>query len=138
MFKGGLLKLEQYQIKSLPNWLSQPDQITRAIISRKGKILLVAPILKIQNHDFLELYKEEIDLSKTTKINLYANQLTNLPCWILEPDEINRVDILRLWKHLVLVPLNTNWDNWFNGPCVTDNFMNEREQPPMQERENLC
>ncbi|NHB94256.1 virulence-associated protein MvpT [Photorhabdus cinerea] len=28
-----------------------------------------------------------------------------------------------------------SWDNWFDGPGVTTDFMTEREQPPVQERE---
>ena len=28
-----------------------------------------------------------------------------------------------------------SWDTWFDGGSVTDDFMNEREQPDEQERE---
>jgi len=36
-----------------------------------------------------------------------------------------------------LVPANQSWDDWFEGPGVSKDFMNERHQPEDQVRDIL-
>ncbi len=30
-----------------------------------------------------------------------------------------------------------SWDSWFDGPSVTADFLTERDQPPVQKREEF-
>ena len=50
----------------------------------------------------------------------------------------NRVSIKRVGKAVVLLPHDEPWDTLLDvlGQCSPD-FMNERNQPPLQEREEL-
>jgi antitoxin VapB len=37
----------------------------------------------------------------------------------------------------LIVPVGHGWDDFFDGPGVTDDFMTERDQPAMQQRDGL-
>lgn len=37
----------------------------------------------------------------------------------------------------IISPVGEDWDQWFDGPGISNDFMNDREQPPDQEREVL-
>jgi antitoxin VapB len=35
----------------------------------------------------------------------------------------------------IITPAGEAWDNWFDGAAVTSDFMSDRDQPALQERE---
>ncbi|MFM5177208.1 AbrB/MazE/SpoVT family DNA-binding domain-containing protein [Aeromonas caviae] len=37
----------------------------------------------------------------------------------------------------IITPVGESWDRWFDEPCMSADFMAEREQPTAQEREKL-
>ncbi len=37
----------------------------------------------------------------------------------------------------IISPAGESWDQWFDGPVVSDDFMSDREQPDEQEREDF-
>ncbi|AYK19169.1 virulence-associated protein MvpT [Aeromonas veronii] len=37
----------------------------------------------------------------------------------------------------IITPVGESWDRWFDEPCMSADFMAEREQPTAQEREIL-
>lgn len=44
---------------------------------------------------------------------------------------------LSLLQSRVITPVNQNWDNWFDNEPVSSGFMDDREQPKLQERQSL-
>ncbi|WKS98458.1 antitoxin [Gallibacterium anatis] len=54
------------------------------------------------------------------------------------PNTTKSVNIIIQGDMRIITPLNNIWDSWFNDSnSVSDDFMLSREQPQMQEREEL-
>ena len=53
------------------------------------------------------------------------------------PDNVAEVDIIAEGNKRIIVPAGESWDVWFDGPVVSDDFMETREQPGDQLREAL-
>ncbi|BFQ93518.1 type II toxin-antitoxin system VapB family antitoxin [Gallibacterium anatis] len=54
------------------------------------------------------------------------------------PNTTKSVNIIIQGDMRIITPLNNVWDSWFNDSnSVSDDFMLSREQPQMQEREEL-
>ena len=53
------------------------------------------------------------------------------------PDTVTEVDIIADGNKRIIVPSGESWDVWFDGPTVTEDFMQTRDQPDEQEREFL-
>ena len=61
-----------------------------------------------------------------------------LPKAVAFPEDVHQVDILKIGRSRVIVPQGKRWDDLFqNGPRASEDFMTEREQPPVEEREQL-
>lgn len=75
-----------------------------------------------------------------TKATIFANnksQAVRLPKDVALPDTVKQVDVVKLGKARLLTPAGSRWDSFFDGPTVSDDFMGEREQPAMQQRDAL-
>ena len=75
-----------------------------------------------------------------TRATIFANnksQAVRLPKDVALPNTVKRVDIIKLGRARLITPEGTSWDSFFEGPTVSDDFMCERQQPPMQGREAL-
>ena len=75
---------------------------------------------------------ERVKVSKNNKI-----QVVRLPEKVSFPDTVKEVDIIRLGRSRLITPAGEAWDSWFESAGVADDFMNEREQPESQEREQF-
>ncbi|MFQ2637226.1 type II toxin-antitoxin system VapB family antitoxin [Aeromonas veronii] len=53
------------------------------------------------------------------------------------PDEVTHVEIVVVGRTRIITPVGESWDRWFDEPCMSADFMAEREQPTAQEREKL-
>lgn len=53
------------------------------------------------------------------------------------PDDVKRVDVVVLGRTRIIAPAGESWDSWFDAEGVTSDFMTQREQPSVQEREVL-
>lgn len=54
------------------------------------------------------------------------------------PNTTKNVNIIIQGNTRIITPLNNVWDSWFyDGNTVSDDFMLDREQPQMQERESF-
>ena len=73
---------------------------------------------------------ERVSVFKTNK-----SQAVRLPKSVVLPDNVKKVDIVVLGRSRLITPAGEAWDSWFEGEGVTDDFMDEREQPDEQERE---
>ncbi len=65
------------------------------------------------------------------------SQAVRLPKPVALPDSVKKVDIIPLGRARLIVPAGDAWDSWFDGEGVTEDFMQDREQPLDQEREKL-
>ncbi len=65
------------------------------------------------------------------------SQAVRLPKLVALPENFLEVDIVAVGNTRIITPAGKSWDDWFNGPGVTDDFMAAREQPADQERETF-
>lgn len=65
------------------------------------------------------------------------SQAVRLPKDVALPHTVKCVDIIKLGRARLITPANTAWESFFDGPAVSEDFMTERQQPPMQEREGF-
>ncbi|MBB3384237.1 MULTISPECIES: type II toxin-antitoxin system VapB family antitoxin [unclassified Rhizobium] len=66
------------------------------------------------------------------------SQAVRLPKAVAFPEDVHQVDILKIGRSRVIVPKGKRWDDLFlHGPRVSDDFLDEREQPVAEERESF-
>lgn len=65
------------------------------------------------------------------------SQAVRLPKALALPDGVKRVDVVAIGRTRILTPAGESWDSWFEGEAVTSDFMPDREQPAIQERDGL-
>lgn len=65
------------------------------------------------------------------------SQAVRLPKAVALPADVKQVDIVALGRARLIVPAGESWDNWFASSGVTEDFMQSRDQPGDQEREEL-
>lgn len=80
---------------------------------------------------------EEFAMEKTTVFKSNRTQAVRLPKAVAFPDDVKQVDIVAVGRTRLIVPAGEVWDSWFDGPDVSPDFMNQREQPDDQEREGF-
>jgi antitoxin VapB len=65
------------------------------------------------------------------------SQAVRLPKAVALPEDVKRVDIVAVGRTRIITPAGEAWDSWFDGEAVSIDFMTERDQPALQEREPL-
>ena len=65
------------------------------------------------------------------------SQAVRLPKPVALPESIKEVDIVAVGNSRLITPAGSSWDNWFDGPGVSEDFMTARGQPADQQRETL-
>jgi len=71
---------------------------------------------------------------RTTVFKSNQTQAVRLPKAVALPESVKKVDIVAIGNTRLITPAGENWDSWFDGPGVSDDFMIEREQPPDEDR----
>ena len=79
-----------------------------------------------------ELRKAHTKVFKSNK-----SQAVRLPKPVALPDAIVEIDIVAVGNTRIITPAGRSWDDWFEGPGVSSDFMTTREQPVDHERESL-
>jgi len=51
------------------------------------------------------------------------------------PDGVTSADIVRRGQSWLIGPSNVSWAEWFEGETVSDDFLSERKQADIQERD---
>ncbi len=64
-------------------------------------------------------------------------QAVRLPKKVAFPDNVQEVTVVAKGNTRIITPAGESWDEWFDHPQVSDDFMREREQPADQLRETL-
>jgi len=65
------------------------------------------------------------------------SQAVRLPKDVALPNSVSEVDIVAIGNKRIITPSGSSWDDWFDGPSVSDDFMLQRDQPADQERESF-
>ena len=73
--------------------------------------------------------------TKTFKSN--QSQAVRLPKNVAFLAEVTNVEIVAIENTRIITPANQIWDSWFDAAPVSDDFMEDREQPTLRERESL-
>ena len=75
-------------------------------------------------------------INMQTKIFQSGNsQAVRLPKNVAFPKEVTKVNVIVQGCSRIITPSEQTWDNWFNNKNITDDFMEKRDQPDMQERD---
>ena len=76
-------------------------------------------------------------MTQSTVFKSNKSQAIRLPKPVALPDNVKKVEIVKLGKARLIAPVDASWDSFFDGPSVSDDFMSDQAQPNMQQREDL-
>lgn len=74
-------------------------------------------------------------LTKVFKSN--RSQAVRLPKAVAFPESVKEVEITAVGNRRIITPAGQSWDDWFDAPGVSSDFMTDRQQPEDQIRESL-
>lgn len=74
---------------------------------------------------------------ETTVFLSNRSQAVRLPKAVALPEDVKKVDVIAVGRTRIITPAGEAWDNWFEGDSVSTDFMTDREQPAMQERDSF-
>ena len=63
------------------------------------------------------------------------SQAVRLPKEVAFPESVKNVEITAIGNKRIIAPAGQSWDDWFDSPGVSSDFMMERNQPEDQLRE---
>ncbi len=65
------------------------------------------------------------------------SQAVRLPKDVAFPESVQNVEITKIGNKRIIAPADESWDDWFEAPGVSADFMDKRCQPDDQKREVL-
>jgi antitoxin VapB len=75
-------------------------------------------------------------MASSTVFTSNRGQVVRLPKAVAFPDTVRKVDVLKIGHSRLIVPKGKRWDDFFlSGPVVTQDFLQKRRQPDIEERE---
>lgn len=74
---------------------------------------------------------------KTKIFKSNRSQAVRLPKEVAFPESVKDVEIVAIGKKRIISPVDQSWDDWFDGPGISSDFMEERQQPDDQHREPI-
>lgn len=75
-------------------------------------------------------------VARSTVFKTNRTQAVRLPKSVAFPEGVREVEIIKVGNTRIVSPVGHRWDEFFkHGPWVSEDFMEDREQPPMQERD---
>jgi antitoxin VapB len=70
-------------------------------------------------------------MTRSTLFTTNRHQTLRLPKAVAFPENVHRVDILKIGHSRVIVPQGARWDDLFqSGPRASGDFMAEHKEPP--------
>ena len=77
-------------------------------------------------------------MTSSTVFTSNRSQAVRLPKAVAFPEGVHQVDVLRIGHSRMIVPQGKRWDDLFlNGPRASEDFLSEREQPAVEERDSF-
>ena len=74
---------------------------------------------------------------KTRLFKSNRSQAVRLPKEVALPESVRDVEITKVGNKRIILPAGQSWDDWFDSPGVSSDFMAERQQPEDQTREPI-
>ena len=74
---------------------------------------------------------------KTRIFKSNRSQAVRLPREVAFPDSVKDVEVTAVGNKRLIQPVGQSWEEWFNAPGVSSDFMMERQQPEDQWRESM-
>jgi antitoxin VapB len=74
---------------------------------------------------------------KTRIFKSNRSQAVRLPKKVAFPESVKDVEITKIGNKRIIVPAGQSWDDWFDSPGVSSDFMMKRQQPEDQIRESI-
>jgi antitoxin VapB len=77
-------------------------------------------------------------MTRSTVFTSNHGQAVRLPKAVAFPEDVHRVDILKIGHSRVVVPQGRRWGDLFQiGPSASEDFPVDRKQPPAEAREQI-
>jgi antitoxin VapB len=77
-------------------------------------------------------------MTRSTVFTTNRSQAVRLPKAVAFPDSVHQVEIIKIGQNRLVCPVGKRWDDLFaGGPRASEDFMSERTQPSIEEREPL-
>jgi antitoxin VapB len=74
---------------------------------------------------------------KTRIFKSNRSQAVRLPMEVAFPESVKDVEIVAIGNKRMIAPAGQSWEEWFNAPGVSSDFMEERKQPKDTFRETF-
>ena len=75
--------------------------------------------------------------ANTTLFKSNQTQAVRLPKSVALPESVKRVEIVAIGNTRIITPAGESWDYWFDSAGVSEDFMNDRDQPQDQQRDSF-
>lgn len=75
--------------------------------------------------------------AQTTVFKSNKSQAVRLPKAVELPSSVHKVTVIAVGNTRIITPVHDSWDDWFDSPQVSEDFMAEREQPEDQLRDGF-
>ena len=76
-------------------------------------------------------------MARSTVFMNNKSQAVRLPKPVALPDDVKKVDIVKVGRGRLITPAGESWDAWFDSDGVSEDFMTDRDQPADQKRGSL-
>lgn len=73
-------------------------------------------------------------MTRSTLFKSNRTQAVRLPKAVALPEHVRQVEIIKHGSGRLIMPAGSSWDDFFDGPRASPDFLDHREQPPPQRR----
>jgi antitoxin VapB len=78
------------------------------------------------------------EMARSTVFVTNRSQAVRLPKAVAFPEGVHQVEIIKLGHSRLVTPAGRRWDEFFvNGPPASKDFLSQREQPAIEDRDPL-
>ena len=76
-------------------------------------------------------------MAKGSVFTTNKTQAVRLPKAVALPDDVRQVEVICVGRGRLILPADAAWEDWFNQPGASADFMTDRKQPEPQDRDGL-
>lgn len=91
----------------------------------------------MSENNHIQTWGTSMAISRTKIFVSKRGQTVRLPKAVQFPESVREVEIVVVGLKRIITPAGKAWDEWFDAPGVSDDFMSTREQPAEVQRENF-
>ena len=68
-------------------------------------------------------------MPRTTVFKNNRSQAVRLPKAVSFPDDVSEVEVIAVGRSRLISPADAMWDGFFDGPSVSEDFMEQLDHP---------